>query len=134
MIRTKVSEVLKSYETVNRTKLAKLIGISRWLLTKLADLHEVERLELETIERLCRGLNIMPNDLFLITNSDGTPWKPDPKFKLPKEVFTNTARGKTKFDIEAEEFKFNKIIEAEAIKQGLPVKKVNKKEPLRPSE
>lgn len=64
----------------NKTVFAEEIGISRTTLVHLA-LYGAERIWLSTVEKLCKKLNVMPNDLFNITNDDGTPWKPEKKKK-----------------------------------------------------
>jgi|GEM_PF-3532378 DNA-binding Xre family transcriptional regulator len=76
MIRTTVAELSEEKGLPSHVLLGEFLGLHRQHIAKL--IHEkgtTPRIELETIEKLCRGFNVMPNELFLITNEDGSPWK-----------------------------------------------------------
>jgi DNA-binding Xre family transcriptional regulator len=75
MIRLKLKEILEEKKLLNKSEVARQVDLSRWSFSKLT-LHNSDRIELNTIEKLCKGLNITPNELFEITNDDGSLWKP----------------------------------------------------------
>lgn len=76
MITTKVGDIVLQKGIDNKTNLARDLHMSRYAVFKLINNETPLRLDLSTIEKLCRVLNVMPNDLFEITNDDGTVWKP----------------------------------------------------------
>ena len=63
---------------MNRTQLALEIGISRNALNSLVNNLNLEHIATLSLERICRTLNVTPNDLFQFFNEDGTVWKPEP--------------------------------------------------------
>lgn len=70
MIIFKLAHILLEKGISNKTDFAKEIGMNRWGLTKLV-LRQPERVDLMTIEKLCRGLKCTPYDLFeLVDDSD----------------------------------------------------------------
>lgn len=68
MIRLRINEIMLEKGITNKSQFAKRIGMSRSGFTKLL-LHDVERIELATIEKLCKEFNVTPSELFEI--SDG---------------------------------------------------------------
>lgn len=77
MITTRFSELVVEKGKSNKSQLAKELGMNRWTVINLIEHEAPERMDLKTIEKICRTFNIMPNDLFRITNEDGTGWKPE---------------------------------------------------------
>lgn len=77
MITTRVAELVIEKGKNNKSQLAKELDLNRWTVINLLNNDSPERMDLKTIEKLCRTLNVMPNDLFKITNDDGTLWKPN---------------------------------------------------------
>ena len=76
MIKTRIAELAKDLGIPSKSALGKLLGLHRSTVSYLLEKEDLERIELSTIESLCKVFNVMPNDLFLITNDDGTVWKP----------------------------------------------------------
>lgn len=68
MIRLRINEIMLEKGITNKTQFAKRLGMSRSGCTKMV-LDGVERIELVTIEKLCKELNVTPGELFEI--SDG---------------------------------------------------------------
>jgi len=75
MIELRLAEILKAKRIDNMSRLALDIGISRNALNRLVKKGELFRIEMESLEKLCRQLNVMPNDLFNIVNEDGSIWE-----------------------------------------------------------
>lgn len=86
MITIKVSDLVNIHKDLgftNQTRLSEALGMHRSALGKLIRRETPPRIELETIEKLCRFFNVSPNELFEITNDDGSVWKPDPNHVFP---------------------------------------------------
>jgi DNA-binding Xre family transcriptional regulator len=76
MIKIRLNEIFEQKGISNKTQFADRIGLSRWGLNKIL-LHDTGRIDLDTIEKLCRELDITPNDLIEIKNEDGSPFAPN---------------------------------------------------------
>lgn len=76
MIKTRIGELFIEQKIHSRYSLAQELGIHRTTVSNLIDNEELKRIELGTIEKLCRVFNVTPNDIFHITNDDGTAWSP----------------------------------------------------------
>lgn len=76
-ISTRIAELARHKGINNNIQLGELLGVHRQTVGRLINRQHATRLELATIEKLCRGFNIMPNDLFVITNEDGSLWAPE---------------------------------------------------------
>ena len=76
VIKTRIAELYVKLGIPSRYSFAQSLGIHRASVSNLLDNEDLKRIELFSIERLCKVYNVMPNDLFLITNDDGTEWKP----------------------------------------------------------
>ena len=64
MISTRIAELARHKGINNNIQLGELLGMHRQTVGRLINRQHATRLELATIEKLCRGFNIMPNDLF----------------------------------------------------------------------
>lgn len=80
VIRLRINEIMIEKGITNRTQFAKRLGMSRSGFTKML-LHDVERIELVTIEKLCKELCVTPNDLFEITDGPVGVVKKDDEVK-----------------------------------------------------
>ena len=76
MITARIDELVARRGKNNTSKFARDLGMRRQTAINLINNNEPERMDLKTIEKLCRVLNVLPTDLFRITNDDGTEWKP----------------------------------------------------------
>lgn len=72
MIIWRLPEIVSSEEfaKISKAQLARDIGIGRWNFIKLT-LRQVERMDMFTLNKICRTLNRTPSDLFeYINDSD----------------------------------------------------------------
>ncbi len=75
MIHFRLAEILLDMGISNKSEFARELEMNRWGITKLIQ-GEPKQMELLTIEKLCRALDVLPNDLFQILNENGTPFVP----------------------------------------------------------
>ena len=78
MIKFKLNEMMGKKKINNKTQFAADISLGRSTLNDMLFKQPI-MLHLSTIEKLCRKLNCLPNDLLEITNEDGTPFVPKGK-------------------------------------------------------
>lgn len=76
MVRFKLGEILLEKGISNKSEFAREVEMNRWGLSKLIQTEYPKQMEMLTIEKLCRALDCLPNDLFEIVNEDGTPYRP----------------------------------------------------------
>lgn len=76
LIRLKVSEIFASEDIINKSQLAREMGMSRNNINNLLGNDTPASIELASIEKICKRFGVTPNDLFEILNDDGTEWKP----------------------------------------------------------
>ena len=74
MIKLGLAKILEEKNITNKTQLARELQMSRNNVNKMLANDEPYHIVLSTIEKLCKTLDIMPNDLFRIYNDDGTIW------------------------------------------------------------
>jgi len=86
MIRLRLEEIIEAKNIINRTQLAVEMDLGRNTLTKLLNKKDIHHITLDSIEKMCKTLDITPNELFFITNDDGSVWKPDTTRSLKKEL------------------------------------------------
>jgi DNA-binding Xre family transcriptional regulator len=94
MVRFKLAKLLLEKGISNKSKFAREIEMNRWGLTKLIQNENPKQIESFTIEKLCRALDCLPNDLFEIVNEGGTPFLPKYTILLKRKhrkVNLNTA-------------------------------------------
>jgi DNA-binding Xre family transcriptional regulator len=77
MINLRLEDIIKQ-TGYSRTAIADITKITRSALVNLS-LHQVESIRLDSIEKICKGLNVTPNELFDIRNEDGSLWSPAPR-------------------------------------------------------
>lgn len=75
MIHHRVKEIMEEQGLTNQSEVARIVDMSRSALRQLLS-DETVRIDFESIEKLCRGLNVTPNELFEIRNDDGSLWTP----------------------------------------------------------
>ncbi len=71
----RLAEVMLEKGISNKSEFSRETELHRWGLLKLIQ-QEPTRIEFATIEKLCRALDVLPNDLIEIINDDGTPFTP----------------------------------------------------------
>lgn len=75
MIRHRIKEIMEEQGLNNQSEVARMINMSRSAFRQLLS-DETVRIDFESIEKLCRGLSVTPNELFEISNEDGSLWTP----------------------------------------------------------
>lgn len=77
MIRTRIAEIVQEKGITNKSHLSRMLDMNRNGINRMMSDDEPALIKLLTIEKLCRTLNVLPTDLFMILNEDGTEWKPE---------------------------------------------------------
>lgn len=90
MITTRIKELFdknaEAFGIKSTYQLSLLLGLSRQSTGVLVKKKDLFRIELDTVERLCKLFNVMPDDLFDIVNDDGSEWEPEQKKETPPSV------------------------------------------------
>ncbi len=76
MVKFKLAKLLVEKGISNKSEFAREIDMNRWGLTKLINTEYPKQIELLTIEKLCRALDCLPNDLFEIADENGKTFLP----------------------------------------------------------
>lgn len=94
MIIYKLQDIMRAKKIINITQMAEDLGMHRNTLSRVARNTQPVQIDTATLEKLCRTLNIMPNDLIKIMNEDGTEWKPEPINPILSEKYYVSSRVK----------------------------------------
>ena len=76
MIKMNLDELMEQQGINNLSALSRTLEMSRHALRAHIK-SDIQRIELENIEGMCRTFDVTPNGLFKITNEDGSEWKPN---------------------------------------------------------
>ena len=95
MIVYQLKEIIKAKKILNISQMADELGMYRNTLNRVVNNTIPGQVDTETLEKLCRMLNVTPNDLLKIVNEDGTEWKPEPVSPLLNEKFYVSSKVKS---------------------------------------
>ena len=94
MIEFRLKTIIESKMLLNQTQLAIEMQMHRTSLNRIINNRKPVQVNVIALEKICRTLNVLPNDLLKIINDDGSVWAPYPTSPLPEDKVYFTLRGK----------------------------------------